>query len=316
MASSDLFDVRLSSVEYGAPGINIYRFSSIDGSPLPAFEPGAHIDIELTEDVTRQYSLIWPAPSASDYLIAVQVAETGKGGSRRLHYESVVGATYKVSLPRNHFQLQDSEYCYLLAGGIGITPIVSMYRLRKEQGLPVKMIYWTTTREQQMFASELRADAAQVQLLQTRENGGSPRLKDMLADIPLDAAIYCCGPSGMIDEFEQATANRQPELIHRERFSASTDALQPNDGFQVLLQRSGLTLTVGPEETLLQVCEAAGVEVTYSCEEGVCGACEVKVLAGEIEHRDTVLSAQQRAAGNCMMACCSRGVGHSLVVDL
>ncbi|TRX75173.1 PDR/VanB family oxidoreductase [Pseudomonas mangiferae] len=316
MASSNLSSVRLTAIEYGAPGVNHYRFSSLDGQPLPAYEPGAHIDLELAPGLVRQYSLLWPSPRASDYLIAVQVSEAGKGGSRQLHYESVVGAVYRVSAPRNLFPLQASGISYLFAGGIGITPIVSMYRQLRRQGRAVQLFYWSATPEHALFAEELQDGVDGVRLFHTRSGVAVPRLKDIVRDAPAEACLYCCGPTAMIDEFDRVTAGRAPATVHRERFSASTDALQPGDGFQVTLQRSGMTLSVGPDQTLLQVCEAAGVDVAYSCEEGVCGACEVRVLGGEIEHRDTVLSPQQRARGDCMMICCSRGIGASLVLDL
>lgn len=156
-----------------------------------------------------------------------------------------------------------------------------------------------------------------MRLFHTRSSGAvPPRLKDVLRTLPPSAQLYCCGPQGMVDEFDRLTLDRPEANTHRERFSATTDALQPGDSFRVRLQRSGLTLTVPAELSLLQVCEAAGVDVAYSCEEGVCGACEVKVLAGQVEHRDTVLTPEQRQRSESMMICCSRGVGDSLVVDI
>lgn len=315
--SDGMLQVRLQAIEYGAPGINLYSFASLDGQPLPAFEPGAHVDVALAPDLLRQYSLLWPPSDPAQYRIAVQLAEVGKGGSRKLHFESVVGATYQVSAPRNHFALQASEQpCHLFAGGIGITPIVSMYRQLKAAGQAVVLHYWAGDAQHMLFHRELCVDPA-VRLYHTRVPGqAAPRLKDVLAAIPAKAQLYCCGPQAMIDEFDQLTLQRPAGTAHRERFSASTDALQPGDTFRVHLQRSGLTLSVAAEQSLLQVCEAAGVDVAYSCEEGVCGACEVKVLAGTVEHRDTVLSPAQRLRNDSMMICCSRGVGDSLVLDL
>jgi ferredoxin-NADP reductase len=319
MALSDgVFKVRLHAIEYGAPGINIYTFEALDGQPLATYEPGAHVDVVMAPDLLRQYSLLWPATHPARYQIAVQLAEVGKGGSRKLHFESVVGATYEMSQPRNHFPLLPSdEEFHLFAGGIGITPIVSMYRKLKAEGRKASLYYWASSAQHMLFHEQLCREQDGVRLFHTRSGGDvPPRLKDILATLPHSAQLYCCGPQGMVDEFDRLTLHRPQANTHRERFSATTDALQPGDSFRVRLQRSGLTLTVAAEQSLLQVCEAAGVEVAYSCEEGVCGACEVKVLAGQVEHRDTVLSPAQRQRSETMMICCSRGLGDSLVLDL
>lgn len=318
MALSDgVFKVRLRAIEYGAPGINLYTFESLDGRALPAYEPGAHVDVAMAPDLLRQYSLLWPAAHPAQYQIAVQLAEVGKGGSRKLHFESVVGAEYEVSAPRNHFALMpsDDEF-HLFAGGIGITPIISMFRQLKANGHKVTLYYWASSPQHMLFHDVLCHEPAEVQLFHTRTGEACPRLKDVLTALPDSAQLYCCGPQGMVDEFDRLTLERPEANVHRERFSATTDALQPGDSFRVRLQKSGLTLTVPAELSLLQVCESAGVDVAYSCEEGVCGACEVKVLAGQVEHRDTVLTPGQRQRSESMMICCSRGVGDGLVLDL
>lgn len=319
MALSDgLLKVRLQAVEYGAPGINLYTFASLDGLPLPVYEPGAHIDVAMGPDTLRQYSLLWPALNPALYRIAVQLSEAGKGGSRQLHFESVVGAIYEVSPPRNHFPLHNSDdEFHLFAGGIGITPIISMYRQLQSGGQKVSLYYWASGPEHMLFHDELCQVRDSVRLFHTRTSATPPpRLKELLTTLPDSAQLYCCGPQGMVDEFDRLTLARPEANTHRERFSATTDALQPGDSFRVRLQRSGMTLTVATEQTLLQACEAAGVDVAYSCEEGVCGACEVKVLAGRVEHRDTVLTPGQRQRSESMMICCSRGVGDSLVLDI
>jgi ferredoxin len=192
-----------------------------------------------------------------------------------------------------------------------------MYRQLKATGQKVSLYYWASGPAHMLFHSELCQAQDSVRLFHTRIDGvAPPRLKDLITTLPASAQLYCCGPQGMVDEFDRLTLERPEANTHRERFSATTDALQPGDSFRVRLQRSGLSLTVATEQTLLQACEAAGVDVAYSCEEGVCGACEVKVLAGKVEHRDTVLTPAQRQRNESMMICCSRGVGDSLVLDL
>lgn len=319
MASSsarhDDLTVRLSEISYGATGINLYRFSSVDGSALPDFEPGAHMDLQVCDEHRRQYSLLWPRDRSDSYSVAVQVAETGRGGSKTLHYGSRVGKTYCVSVPRNHFHLRSGGPRYaLFAGGIGITPIVSMYRRLKREAADVTLYYWSADRDRTLFADELAQDG-DVHLMHEVTAGIPPkRIAEVIRAWPMDTQLYCCGPEGMLNEFDAVCAERPEGNAHRERFSVGETL--PADAFQVRLNRSNRVLTVTANESLLQVCLNAGVDVSYSCEEGVCGACEVKVLNGEIDHRDSVLSPQQRSANDRMMICCSRGKGSSLVLDI
>ncbi len=321
MASSDTGDgelaLRLAEIAYGADGINLYRFDAPTGVALPAFEPGAHVDVQACDAHRRQYSLLWPPARPGSYTIAVQVDEAGRGGSRALHYDSVVGRDYRLSAPRNHFRLQPGAARYVLfAGGIGITPIVSMYRQLKRDGAQVQLHYWCANPARTLFLDELRGDP-NVTLHHASPGGGrAPRIGDLIRDLPADAQLYCCGPEAMLAGFDAACATRPDGSWHRERFGADASASLPADTFQVRLARSDRTLTVGAGETLLQVCLDAGVDVSYSCEEGVCGACEVKVLAGQVEHRDSILSPARRSESRCMMICCSRGTGVSLVLDL
>lgn len=308
--------LRLVGIDYGAEHVNVYRFSSPDGVALPEFDPGAHVDLEIVPGLSRQYSLLWPAPDRSTYAIAVQYCEDGRGGSRSLHRDSVVGQLHTVSEPRNHFALRAAPgavYC-LLAGGIGITPIVSMYRRLSASGARVCLYYWTKTPERMPFLAELAGLAAvnpaDVHLIHTASGAVAPRLAEVISRMPRDTQLYCCGPTRMIDEFDALTAGRPADHVHRERFgTAAPVEQQAGDTFVASLRRSGLTLTVAPDQTLLNACLAAGVDVSYSCEEGVCGACEVRVLSGKVQHRDQVLSPAQQAASETMMICCSRGVG-------
>ncbi|WP_398478346.1 PDR/VanB family oxidoreductase [Tardiphaga sp.] len=310
MASSELgLKLRLVEVRYGAPGINLYRLAACDGQPLPAIEPGAHIDLEVAPGFLRQYSLLWPQPRLDTYEIAVQEASEGRGGSRAWHRQSVTGEIYPGSEPRNLFALNaaTATTSYLLAGGIGITPIISMYRKLVAEGRPVQLHYWTRSAEAALFHDELAAVSdGSVRLHHT--SGPAPRLADVLADIPNDAPLYCCGPTRMIDAFDDLTAQRPLHLVHRERFAAAPVEAGPAGSFSIHLARSGRTLEVGADETVLSACLAAGIDLDYSCEEGICGACEVRVLSGSVDHRDQVIAPAARATSTVMMACCSRGL--------
>lgn len=307
--------VRLTDVSYGAEGINLYRFASLDGEALPAFEPGAHIDVQISTEHRRQYSLLWPPRTPDSYTVAVQVAQNGRGGSRALHYESLVGSTYRLSAPRNHFALRPGTSRYaLFAGGIGITPIVSMYRKLLDEHAEVDLYYWTAHPERTLFMNELAGRENVHIMYRSAADQPRRRIGELISGLPDDTQLYCCGPAGMLDEFDTACANRPADNVHRERFAAQS--VVGAGAFQAYLKRSDLTLTVAADETLLKKCLDADVDVPYSCEEGVCGACESRVLAGHVEHRDSVLSAVQRDAQDRMMICCSRGVGATLVLDL
>jgi tetrachlorobenzoquinone reductase len=318
-ALPDDLAVRLVDIAYGAQGINLYRFASLDGAVLPGFEPGAHVDVQISTEYRRQYSLLWPPATPDSYTVAVQVAENGRGGSKTLHYQSQVGQTYRLSAPRNHFELQsansnDYPRYVLFAGGIGITPIVSMYRKLLHEHARVELYYWTAHPERTLFLDELLGGDNVHIMHQTQTDTSWRSIGDIVRSLPSDVQLYCCGPAGMLDEFDMVCADRPAGSAHRERFSAAVSV--PADAFQVHLKRSNLTLTVAADETLLQKCLDAGVDVPYSCEEGVCGACESRILSGKVDHRDSVLTASQRDAQDRMMVCCSRGVGASLVLDL
>lgn len=310
MASSEPgLKLRLIEVRYGAPGINLYRLASCDGQSLPAFEPGAHLDLEVAPGLLRQYSLLWPQSSPDSYDIAVQEAAEGRGGSRAWHRQSVAGEIYRSSVPRNLFPLGavTSRPYHLFAGGIGITPIISMYRKLAADRRPVQLHYWTRHSEATLFHAELAGSTdGSVRMYHT--TGAVPRLADILADVPFDTPLYCCGPTRMIDAFDALTAKRPVDLVHRERFSAAPVEAGPAGSFSIRLSRAGRTLDVGVDETILSVCLAAGIDLSYSCEEGVCGACEVRVLSGSVDHRDQVIAPAARATSKVMMACCSRGL--------
>jgi tetrachlorobenzoquinone reductase len=308
--------VRLCGVAYGASGINLYHFRSLDGAALPAFEPGAHIDVQISIVHRRQYSLIWPSPSEDSYTVAVQVSEAGRGGSKALHYESVVGTTFHISAPRNNFSLHPGSESYaLFAGGIGITPIVSMFRSLKQAGSKVDLYYWTANPDRTLFYRELVEDRSVHLMHEARPGEPQTMISDVIRSLPETTHLYCCGPERMLDEFDAVSSSRPEGSTHRERFAAQTETLS-RDVFKVYLKKSNKVLTVGPDQTLLQACIEGGVDVGYSCEEGVCGACEVAVLEGKVDHRDSVLTPFEREKGCKMMICCSRAKDESLVLDL
>lgn len=314
--SVSTIDVRLEEIVYGARNINLYRFRSADGTRLPPAEPGAHIDLHINDKLVRSYSIITERENSDSYLIGVLSNPKGRGGSLAWHSDSRVGKRYRISKPRNNFPLAVGNHeTYLFAGGIGVTPILSMYRHMLRLGQKPRLFYWAREPEDFLFADELGSDEA-VHLLVTDLPGAEwPTIAAVIADLPKHAHLYCCGPNPMLAEFQAATSDWPSSHIHTERFAGEAIG-QSSTTFNVTLAKSGLNLVVEPGWTILNACLAAGVNVDYSCEEGICGACETRVLAGEVQHFDTVKSPEVHDANNTMMICCSRPINGSVTLDL
>ncbi|MCD2513283.1 PDR/VanB family oxidoreductase [Comamonas endophytica] len=288
-----------------------------------AVEAGAHIDLHLAEGLVRSYSLVNPGESHR-YVVAVTLDRASRGGSRHVHERLRVGQTIAIGAPRNHFALQEAApRSVLLAGGIGITPIYAMAQRLVALGRPAHLIYCAASREGAAFVSEIGALAAASQGLLTvdwhfrSERGVRPALDQLLAAQPADAHFYCCGPQSMLDDYERACAARDPAQVHLERFGAGPRSPDqtPGEGYCVELRRSGKAVHVAPGVALLDALIDAGLNPDYSCREGVCGACEVKVISGDVEHRDLILTKQEQAANRSMMICVSGCRSGTLVLD-
>ncbi|KAF1058391.1 PDR/VanB family oxidoreductase [Burkholderia gladioli] len=307
--------VRLVAIRLAAEQVNIYEFVTLDGSPACAYEPGAHVDLRLTDELVRQYSLL---PSAGESLrIAVQTDEAGRGGSRFLARQARVGDVYLVSEARNHFPLVRAAcHSVLIAGGIGITPLYGMLAELEREGASWELHYAVRSEAKAVFGKALRAYGEKVRILRSdRPEDGRLDMARVVEAAPAGSEFYCCGPGRMMDAFCEATAGRPPERVHLERFSAATE-IAAEGGFEVRLERSGKQLFVARGQTILQTLREAGLAMPSSCEQGVCGVCESRVLCGEPDHRDHVLSAAERAKGDTMMICCSGSRGPLLVLDL
>lgn len=288
-----------------------------------AVQAGAHIDLHLAEGLSRSYSLTNPG-ERHRYVVAVTRDGASRGGSRHVHEQLRVGQTLAIGGPRNHFALDEcAARSVLLAGGIGITPIYAMLQRLVALGRPAHLIYCATGRERAAFVPEIEALAAGANGLLTvdwhfrSERGVRPTLEQLLADHPTDTHFYCCGPQSMLDDYERACAARDPAQVHLERFGAAPlpPAQTPGEGYCVELRRSGKSVHVAPGVALLDALIDAGLNPDYSCREGVCGACEVKVLSGDVEHRDLILTKQEQAANRSMMICVSGCRSGTLVLD-
>jgi len=317
-SDSDLIEVRLNAIRYGARDTNLYEFVRPNGEPLPPYEPGAHIDVHLPNGIIRQYSLVLPANGpASNYTLGVKRDPASRGGSRYVHDELRVGRTLKISAPRNNFPLrEDASHVILFAGGIGITPIWCMVQRLEELGRDWKLYYACRSRADMAFLATLEHLPGARFHFDDESAGKFLDVAAILRDAPKDAHLYCCGPTPMLNAFEAATAEWPREQVHVEYFTPKALPTDKKGGFVVELARSGQEFVIPEGQSILQVLLDAGVDVDYSCELGICGACEQRVISGEPEHRDAILTEEEQASNTKVMICCAGCKSERLVLDL
>ena len=302
--------VRVADVSREADGVVRLTLEEPHGRPLPSWTPGAHIDLDVGHYV-RKYSLCGETGDPTRLQIAILKDETGRGGSAFIHRTVTPGALIRIRGPKNHFRLDEGAEHYLLfAGGIGITPIITMADRLKRLGKDYAIHYAGRSFGSMAFLERLRRDHGARLHLYGKAEGGRLDLATVIAAAPADAQLYACGPDRLLAALEQSVSG-QTERLHVEHFSSVGTLLDPDEEspFEAELKDSGLLVPVPADQTLLQALRAVGVDVPSDCEEGLCGTCEVAVVAGDVDHRDKVLSAAERAVGGRMMACCSRARG-------
>lgn len=304
-----------------AKGIRSYELRPVAPAVFPAATAGAHIDLHLTPNLTRSYSLCGSPGEVHAYRVAVALDPQGAGGSRHLFDTVEPGRLIDFSTPANRFVFHGEAPCSVfVAGGIGITPLWSMIQGLKGHSHPWTLHYAARSRAHAAFHDEIEGFARAHGGALVFHAGDDPArqrldLPRTVAQAPAGAHFYCCGPKRMIDAFVAATAALPPAQVHIEHFGGQA-AAGAGKAFTLELKRSGRCLTVPAGMGILDAIEAAGIEVPFSCREGVCGACEVKVLGGTPDHRDRVLSAQERARNDSLMVCCSGSLSDRLVLDL
>jgi ferredoxin-NADP reductase len=298
--------------EFTADGVLALTLRHPLGEELPAWEPGAHVDVLLGPDLERQYSLCGDPADRTAWRIAVLRERDGRGGSASVHGQLGQGDKVRVRGPRNHFALRPAPRYRFVAGGIGITPILPMLAAAEAAGAEWSLLYGGRTRESMAFTEELSGYGDRVTIAPQDETGLLD-LASMLDDLPEGTLVYCCGPGPLLDAVEE----RCPAgALHVERFQPKVQQEGGNTEFEVELARSGRTLTVPADVSVLDAVRDAGVEVLFSCTEGTCGTCETDVLEGAPDHRDSVLTDEEREAGETMLICVSRCLGKRLVLDL
>jgi ferredoxin-NADP reductase len=307
---------RVVAKEAVADGVVALTLREAGGRPLPAWEPGAHVDLVLDGVPTRQYSLCGDPADHHDYRLGILRDPDGRGSSLFVHDRLAVGDTVRVRGPRNNFPLAGSPRYLFVAGGIGITPILPMIRAAEAAGAGWELVYGGRRRASMGFLDELAPYGDRVSV-RPQDETGLLDLDALLGTPRADTLVYCCGPEPLLAAVEQRCAGWPRGALHVERFAPRPQTgAAPAQAFEVVLERSELSLTVPPDRSILSLVEEAGVGVLSSCAEGTCGTCETGVLEGVPDHRDSVLTDDERQANDCMMICVSRSTTARLVLDL
>ncbi len=306
--------VAVDAIEDVADDVRMLTLRAVEGS-LPPWTPGSHIDLHLGEALVRQYSLCSDPMESSAWRVIVLREEDSTGGSALVHTRMRAGDVLTARGPRNLFELVNSPAYVFVAGGVGIAPLLPMIQSAARAGADWILLYGGRRRSRMAFLGDLQTRfGARVVAFPEDETG--PVDLSALANAGPDTAIYCCGPEGLIGAVEAAHARTGRGTLHIERFRPK-DLAPPIAGrFEVEARRSGTIVTVHPDESVLDALEGAGVRIISSCREGICGTCEVFVVEGEPEHRDSILTPEERKAGETMFVCVSRCLSQRLVLDI
>jgi ferredoxin-NADP reductase len=287
------------------------------GETLPSWSPGAHIDLVLADDLVRQYSLCGSPGDDTAWRIGVLRTPDSRGGSQWVHDTLTEGATVAIRGPRNHFQLVAASNYLFIAGGIGITPILPMIAQAEAAGADWRLLYGGRHRASMAFLPELARYGDKVTVV-PQDEAGFLDLDAALGTPQAGTLVYCCGPEGLLSAVETKCASWHTGSLHLERFAAKpqeTSAVA-DETFELVLQQTGVTVTVRPDQSVFQAALEAGANVLGSCMEGVCGTCETEVVEGDVDHRDSVLNDDERASNEFMMICVSRCKSKRLVLDI
>jgi ferredoxin-NADP reductase len=302
-----------------AEGVVELTLASPDGTDLPEWAPGAHIDLIMPGGLTRQYSLCGSTADRASWRVGVLLDPESRGGSKFVHEELRADATIRVRGPRNAFALVGSHRYQFIAGGIGITPMLAMIEAAEARGADWRLLYGGRSRASMAFLDVLERHGDRVTISPRDEREGRLDLGSALSEPRDDTLVYCCGPDGLLDAVQEHCRLWPEGSLHVERF-APKQVEEPSEGalesFEVECQRSGVTVTVPADRSIYDTVEEAGVDVLGSCMEGVCGTCECDVIEGELDHRDSVLSEAERARGDVIMICVSRARSERLVLDI
>ncbi len=310
--------VRVRSMVWEADGVVSVEFVALDGSDLPAWDPGAHLDLELPGVITRQYSLSGDPARRSSWRIAVLREQVSKGGSQAVHERLRPGEVVQVVGPRNNFAFAPAPQYRFVAGGIGITPLLPMMRQADAAGAEWTLLYGGRSRTSMAFVAEVQAYGPRVQV-RPQDEFGLLDLRSLLGAPQTDTLVYCCGPEPLLGAVDEACRDWPPGALHIERFKPKPRPVR-NPGaerpFVAVLSRSGYEVDVPAGSSILEAIEECGLEADHSCREGICGTCEAGVVEGLPDHRDSLLSEQEQAANESMMICVGRARSERIVLDI
>jgi ferredoxin-NADP reductase len=307
-------ELRVTQMTWEADGVVSVRLGRIESDdPLPAWEPGAHIDVFVPDGTTRQYSLCGDPTDRSYWQIAVLREPESRGGSTYIHDRLRVGDRLLVTRPKNHFLLEDAPAYALVAGGIGITPILAMAEELTRHGRPFQLTYGGRTTTSMAFRRRLEALGPQCTFL-AEDVDGRPDLEAIVRSLPEHGLVYVCGPLGLLRAVEraaQAVHGPAQDVVRFELFSRTgvvpeEPAAVDTDTYELVLTESGHTLRLAPETSILEKVLALGVEVENDCRDGICGSCLTPIVTGTVDHRDLVLTKKEQAAMDRMLICVSR----------
>ena len=323
MANVDWMKVRINAITVEAEGIKSFEFVDPNGADLPAFEAGAHLDIVAPGDFPRQYSLSNDPSETHRYVVSILREEAGRGGSKAMHDQLSEGDLVDITVPTNHFPLsEDADHHLLIAGGIGITPMLAMARFLSRTGQNWTLHYATRTAENMAF-KDLLSNAPYGDHVSFYHDGGDPskgiNLKALLGEHQDGTHVYCCGPTGLMLAVQAATEHWPAGTAHFEFFSADgldTGPREDDESFEIEIASTGDVHKVGKDETILDVLNKNGQNIPFMCSEGICGTCIVDVLEGEPDHRDMVLDDDEKESNELITVCCSRSKSKRLKLDL
>lgn len=321
MTAQETLQVRVVKKTAEAEGIASFELARLDGQPLPPFSAGSHIDVHVPGGMVRQYSLCNASHEQHRYRIAVLRDPASRGGSVGMHERVTEGDVITISTPRNHFALHPAQHTLLLAGGIGVTPLLCMADRLARTGAAFALHYCTRSAERTAFAGEITA-SPMAPHVHFHFDAGAPEQKLDLASVLAapgdDKRVYVCGPAGFIDHVVSTaqTMGWAQDRIHREYFGAPTQDTSGDEGFEVRIASTGKTYAIAPGMSIVEALRGQGIDIMTSCEQGVCGTCITRVLEGEVDHRDMYLTDEEKASNEQFMPCCSRARSKVLVLDL
>lgn len=309
--------LRISRRTVGAEGVLVLELANPSGAELPAWSPGAHIDLRLPGELVRQYSLAGDPADRSIWKIGVLREPDGRGGSAYVHDALHEGDEVDVRGPRNNFEMVPADHYVFIAGGIGITPLLPMAAEATRAGAQWELDYGGRSRRSMAFLEALEDAVGSQVRLHPEDEVGLIDLDRILGTPRPGTLVYCCGPEPLLKAVEERCTGWPAGTLRLERF-APKDVGEPvlTTAFEVELAASGKALTVPPDKSIMQVVREAGVTVPSSCQEGTCGTCETPVLEGVVDHRDSLLTPEEQAANDTMLICVSRAACPRLVLDL